>query len=171
MQFVIAALVVVGLLGLLNLLLTLGILRRMRAEAGMKGAASPFELRPGSTLGEFAATTINGEPITDETVTGTVAFFSAGCKPCHDLLPDFLAYAREQGRDNVVAVVAGDEPATVGVLAEVARVVTAELDGGPVAKAFRNTWTPALYAVSDRHVIATGARVADLPHRPALSRS
>lgn len=171
MQFVIAALVVVGLLGLLNLLLTLGILRRMRAEAGMKGAASPFELRPGSTLGEFAATTINGEPITDETVTGTVAFFSAGCKPCHDLLPDFVAYAREQGRDNVVAVVAGDEPATVSVLAEVARVVvTAELSGGPVAAAFRNTWTPALYAVSDRHIIATATRVADLPRRPAMSR-
>lgn len=171
MQFVIAALVMVGLLGLLNLLLTLGILRRMRAEAGMKGAASPLGLRPGSAIGEFAVTTIDGERITDKTVTGTVAFFSAGCTACHDLLPDFVAYAREQGRDNVVAVVAGDEPTTVSTLAAVARVVTAELTGGPVAAAFRNTWTPALYVVADQYVIATAARVADLPRRPALSQS
>lgn len=168
MPFVIAALAVLGLLGLLNLLLTVGILRRMRAEAGTKGPAPQFGLRPGSPIGEFAATTIDGEPITHETVTGTVAFFSADCEACHDLLPDFLEYAREQGRDNVVAVVAGDDPTTVGMLAEVARVVTAELTGGPVAAAFSNTWTPTLYVVSGGHVIATAARLSDLPRRPAL---
>lgn len=171
MQFVIAALVMLGLLCLFNLLLTFGILRRMRAEAGTNGATSPFGLRSGSAIGEFAVTTINGEPITDKTVTGTVAFFSVGCAACHDLLPDFLAYAREQGRENVVAVVGGDDPTTVSVLTEVARVVTAELNGGPVAAAFRNTWTPALYVVSDRHIIATAARLSDLPRRPALSGS
>jgi hypothetical protein len=171
MQLVIAALVVLSLLGLLNLLLTVGIIRRMRADAGTKGAASSSGLRPGSAVGEFAVTTINGEPITDKTVTGTVAFFSAGCEACHDLLPDFLAYARDQGRDNVVAVVGGDDPTTVSTLEGVARVVTAEITGGPVAAAFRNTWTPALYVVSGRHVIATAARVADLPRRPASSRS
>jgi hypothetical protein len=169
MPFVVAALVVLGLMCLLNLLLTVGILRRMRAEATAVGAAPPFELRPGSAIGEFAVTAITGEPITDETVTGTVAFFSASCTPCHDLLPHFLAYAREQGRDSVVAVVGGDDPSTVSTLAAVARVVTAPPDGGPVAAAFRNTWTPALYLVSDGRVVATAGRVADLPRR-ALSR-
>lgn len=175
MPFVIVTFVVLGLLGVVNLLLTIGILRRMRADAetvaGMKGASSPSGLRPGSAIGEFAVTTIDGEPLTDRTVTGTVAFFSAGCEACHDLLPDFLAYAGEQGRDNVVAIVGGDDPVTVGVLAGVARVVKADLTGGPVAAAFRNTWTPALYVVSDRHIIATAARLSDLPRRPALSGS
>src|SRR3954468_23135702 len=171
MGFAVAALVFLGLLSLLNLLLILGILRRMRADAARLDARSPLGLRPGSTIGEFAVTTIDGEPITDATVAGTVAFFSADCTACHDLLPDFLAYAREQGRDNVVAVVGGDDPTTVGTLAEVARVVMAQLNGGPAAAAFRNTWTPALYVVSDGHVIATAARGADLPRRPAVDRS
>jgi len=162
MPFVVAALVLLGLLCLVNLLLTVGILRRMRAQATTE-SNSLFALRPGSAIGEFAATTTEGEPLTVETLNGTVAFFSADCAACHDTLPDFLAYAREQGRDNVLAVVGGDDPETVGALAEVARVVPADLDGGPVAAAFRNTWTPALYVVADGRVVATAGRVHELP--------
>ncbi|GLY40513.1 TlpA family protein [Amycolatopsis sp. NBRC 101858] len=162
MPFVVAALVLLGLLCLLNLLLTVGILRRMRAQS-TTGSGSLFALRPGSAVGEFAATTTEGEPVTTATLNGTVAFFSAGCAACHDALPDFLAYARDQGRDNVFAVFGGDEPDTVRALAEVARVVPADLDGGPVAAAFRNTWTPALYVVADGRVVATAGRVPELP--------
>ena len=162
MPFVVAALVLLGLFCLLNLLLTVGILRRMRAQA-TAGSGSLFALRPGSAIGEFAATTADGEPLTAATLTGTVAFFSADCPACHDTLPDFLAYAREHGRDNVLAVFGGDEPETVRALAEVARVVPADLDGGPVAAAFRNTWTPALYVVADGRVVATAGRVHELP--------
>lgn len=160
MPFVVAALVLLGLLCLLNLLLTVGILRRMRAGSP---STTPFALRPGSAVGEFTATTTDGEPITAAALTGTVAFFSADCPACHDTLPDFLAHAREQGRDNVLAVFGGDDPDTVRALAEVARVVTADLDGGPVAAAFRNTWTPALYVVADGRVVATAGRVHELP--------
>ncbi|HET6709641.1 TlpA family protein disulfide reductase [Amycolatopsis sp.] len=162
MPYVVATLVLLGLVCLLNLLLTVGILRRMRAQPAAKPEL-PFALRPGSAVGEFAVTTTDGEPLTTASLTGTVAFFSADCAACHDTLPDFLAYARAQGRDNVVAVFGGDEPDTVRALAEVAHVVTAELDGGPVAAAFRNTWTPALYVVADGQVTATAGRVAELP--------
>src|SRR5438270_353683 len=117
MPFVVAALVLLGLLCLLNLLLTVGILRRMRAQPAT-GAGTPFALRPGSAIGEFAATTTDGEPLTAATLDGTVAFFSADCPACHDTLPDFLAYAREQGRDHVFAVFGGDDPDTVRALAE-----------------------------------------------------
>lgn len=126
MPFVVAALVLLGLLCLVNLLLTVGILRRMRAQAAA-GSGPLFALRPGSAVGEFAATTTDGEPLTTATLDGTVAFFSADCPACHDTLPDFLAYAREQGRDRVLAVVGGDDADTVRALAEVARVVA----GGP----------------------------------------
>jgi hypothetical protein len=163
MLFVVAALVLLGLLCLLNLLLTVGILRRMRAEAEQHKSGSLFTLRPGSAIGEFAATTTDSEPVTAATLNGTVAFFSADCPACHETLPDFLAYARDQGRDNVLAVVGGDDPDTVRALAEVARVVPADLDGGPVAAAFRNTWTPALYVVADGRVVATAGRVHELP--------
>lgn len=161
MPFVVAALVLLGLLCLVNLLLTVGILRRMRAQAAT-GSGSLFALRPGSDIGEFAATTTDGEPVTAATLNGTVGFFSADCPACHDTLPDFLAHAREQGRDRVLAVVGGDDADTVRALAEVARVVPADLDGGPVAAAFRNTWTPALYVVADGRVVATAGRVHEL---------
>ncbi|MEU5266143.1 TlpA disulfide reductase family protein [Amycolatopsis sp. NPDC021455] len=160
MPFVVAALVLLGLLCLLNLLLTVGILRRMRARTA---SGTPFALRPGSAVGEFAVTTTDGEPLTLASLNGTVAFFSADCAACHETLPDFLAYARAQGRGNVFAVFGGDEPDTVRALAEVAHVVTADLDGGPVAAAFRNTWTPALYVVADGRVAATAGRVHELP--------
>lgn len=160
MPFVVAALVLLGLLCLLNLLLTVGILRRMRAQTA---TASPFTLRPGSAVGEFTVTTTDGEPLTAAALDGTVAFFSADCPACHDTLPDFLAYARDQGRDRVFAVFGGDDPETVRALAEVAHVVPADLDGGPVAAAFRNTWTPALYVVAGGRVVATAGRVHELP--------
>ncbi|GHG42460.1 MULTISPECIES: TlpA disulfide reductase family protein [Amycolatopsis] len=162
MPYVVATLVLLGLMCLLNLLLTIGILRRMRDQPAAR-PEPPFALRPGSAVGEFAVTTIDGEPLTLAALNGTVAFFSAGCDACHETLPDFLAYARAQGRDNVFAVFGGDEPDTVRALAEVAHVVTAELDGGPVAAAFRNTWTPALYVVDGGRVVATAGRVHELP--------
>jgi hypothetical protein len=170
-QIVVASLVIVGALGLLNLLLTIGVLRRMRSAAAPSSAWEASGLRPGAAIGEFEAVTIDGEPITDQTVDGTVAFFSAGCTACNDILPDFVTYARMQGRDNVVAVVNGDDPQTVELLAEVARVVTADLDGGTVAAAFHNVATPAFYVVAHQHVLAAPIRVADLPVRPAASRS
>ena len=83
MPFVVAALVLLGLLCLLNLLLTVGILRRMRAQSGTPGRCS--RCARVRAIGEFAATTTDGEPVTTATLTGTVAFFSADCAACHDL--------------------------------------------------------------------------------------
>ncbi|WP_214409281.1 peroxiredoxin family protein [Sphaerisporangium fuscum] len=170
MPYLVTAVILLGVLCVLNLLLTMGILRRMRAEAGQAGrhSQSLFTLGPGSPLGEFSADTTDGETVTDGTLTGLVGFFSAGCEACHDLLPRFVEGARERGRENVLAVVGGDDEETVRALTPVARVVVAELDGGPVARAFQNVWTPALYFIGDDHkVAATGARMEELPlHDP-----
>lgn len=167
MPYLAAAVVVLGVVCLLNLLLTVGIVRRLRSQTG---APDLFELGPGSAPGMFAAVTTTGDPVSHDTLAGVVGFFSAGCDSCHELLPSFTARARELGRDNVLAVVGGGDEELVRALAPVARVITAEPDGGPVARAFRNTWTPALYLVGEDHrVIATGARVEELPV-PARAR-
>jgi hypothetical protein len=51
----------------------------------------------------------------------------------------------------------------VRALSSVARVVVADLDGGPVARAFQNKWTPALYLLDDNHrVISAGVRMDEL---------
>jgi hypothetical protein len=166
MPYLVAAVVLLSVVCLLNLLLTLGILRRMRAQAASGGqhAGPPYSLGPGSSIGEFTAVTTDGERVSDDTLTGLVGFFSAGCEACHELLPRFVEYARTAGQENVLAVCGGDDEVAVRALAPVARVVIAELDGGPVAKAFQNVWTPVLYLVGDDHrVIAAGARMEELP--------
>jgi hypothetical protein len=174
MPYLAAAVVLLGVLCLLNLLLTVGILRRMRAQTGQADwhPGQLFALGPGSPVGEFAAVTTAGEPVAHDTLTGTVGFFSTGCEACHDLLPRFVEHARESGREDVLAVVGGDDAELIQALTPVARVVVADLDGGPVARAFQNTWTPALYLVGDDHrIAATGARIEELPTpKPAHDR-
>lgn len=163
MGYLVAAVVLLGVLCLVNLLLMIGILRRMRATSAWQPEPL-FALGPGSAVGEFSVMTTTGEPVSADILTGTVAFFSAGCAACHELLPSFLEHAREVGRDKVLAVVGGSDEETVRALAPVARVVVADLGGGPVARAFQNSWTPALYLVGDDHrVVAVGTRVAELP--------
>ncbi|MDL4776145.1 MULTISPECIES: peroxiredoxin family protein [Thermomonosporaceae] len=166
MPYLVAAVVLLGVLCLLNLLLTLGVLRRLREQAG-SGHASLFALGPGSTIGDFTALTTDDEPVSRDTLMGVVAFFSAACDSCHELLPRFVEHARGQGRENVLAIVGGDDPETVRALTPVARVVQAEFDGGPVARAFQNTLTPALYLVGEGGLVAaTGHRVEDMPQPP-----
>lgn len=166
MPYLAAAVVLLGVLCLLNLLLTIGILRRMRADALRSTGRDDglFALRPGDPVGEFAAVTSDGDPVTHHDVTGVVGFFSTDCEACHDLLPSFVERARDLGRENVLAVVGGDDPASVAALTPVARVVLADFDGGPMARAFRNEWTPALYVVGeDGRIAATGTRIDRLP--------
>ncbi|MEV6859802.1 hypothetical protein AB0M44_02160 [Streptosporangium subroseum] len=166
MIYLAAAVVLLGVLCLLNLLLTLGILRRMREQAAPAGGhpGPLFALGPGSSLGEFTAVTTDDEPVSHVTLTGVVGFFSADCEACHDLLPRFVEHARKLGRENVLAVFGGDDEASIQTLTPVARVVVADLGGGAVARAFQNTWTPTLYLIGDDHkVIATGSRMEELP--------
>ncbi|WP_214408626.1 TlpA disulfide reductase family protein [Sphaerisporangium fuscum] len=166
MPYLIAAVVLIALVSAFNLLLTVGLIRRMKQTGGGGGASHagpPIALPLGSPAGEFAAVTLDGEPVSQDTVTGLVGFFSAGCEPCHTLLPRFTERARELGRENVLAVVAGDDPVAVEALTPAARVIV-EDDEGPVASAFRNSWTPALYLFgSDHRLIAAGGRLEELP--------
>ncbi|WP_248965284.1 TlpA family protein disulfide reductase [Sphaerisporangium perillae] len=166
MPYLAAAVVLLGVLCLLNLSLTIGILRRMRAQAVQTGgpAGALSALGPGSSVGEFTAVTTDGEPVSPTTLTGVVGFFSSGCEPCHELLPRFVEHARKLGRENVLAVFGGDDEAAVRALTPVARVVVADRDGGPVARAFQNTWTPQLYLIGDDHrIVAVGGRMEELP--------
>ncbi|WP_431919655.1 peroxiredoxin family protein [Nonomuraea jabiensis] len=165
MPYLTAAVVLIGVLCVLNLLLTLGLMRRIRqlGEGNVQHAGPPLALGPGSPIGEFAAVTVDGEPVSHDSIAGLVGFFSAGCEPCHKLLPQFVAHARALGRQNVLAVVAGDDAEMVTALTPVARVVEEDFDG-PVAGAFQNTWTPAVYLLgSDHRVVAAGGRLEDLP--------
>ncbi|MGC0419852.1 peroxiredoxin family protein [Embleya sp. AB8] len=168
MPYLVAAVVLIGLIAALNLLLTLGVIRRLRAQPagahtdGAPSAAPQAGLRPGTRPELFTATTTTGEQITDSDVYGLVGFFSAQCTPCHQIAPHFVEHARTMGRDRVIAVIADTDAELLDLLSPVARVIVEGYDGA-VQAAFHNTWTPSVYLMGrDLTVVAAGGRMTDL---------
>ncbi|MFD0472431.1 hypothetical protein ACFQ0B_32145 [Nonomuraea thailandensis] len=134
MAYLVAAVVLVGLLCMVNLLLTVGLIRRLRRQSPPQPPMAAG-LAPGGSVPRFAATTTSGEPVSDELLgaPALVGFFSPGCRPCVDLLPLFAERARGTS-DGVLAVIAdgpgGDATVYLEQLEQVARVVV-EAPQGP----------------------------------------
>lgn len=173
----ISLVVLVGTIAILNLLLTVGVIRRLRehteqlANRAAQGGPPMEMMAPaGEQVGEFAATTIDGEPVSRDLLSGRtlVAVFVPHCPACQERMPEFLSYAKDfpGGRGQVLAVLGG-EPAEVesyrSQLAPVARVVI-EPDLGPVAGALRVSGYPTFGLLdAGGTVVASGPAVAQLP--------
>ncbi|RJL32605.1 TlpA family protein disulfide reductase [Bailinhaonella thermotolerans] len=165
MAFVVAALVLLTLLCLFNLLISLGLARRLRQHADLlsKQGAPDQSLRAGDVVGDFAATTTEGEPVGRGLLAGhtLVAFLSPGCAPCKELMPEFEEYAARLPRSQVLAVV--DAIDDLGAreytdrLSPVARVVVEDPDG-PMQRAFKPEGFPALYVVEDGGLVVAADR-------------
>lgn len=176
MPFLTAAVILVGALCVLDLLLTFGVIRRLREQnetlrtmrEQQAGAEPDIALPAGSTVGEFAATATSGEQLSNAYFDGRealVGFFSPGCEPCKERMPQFIEYAtRFEGR--VIAIAAdgfGETADLVVRLGEVAEVVV-EPEGGSLHKAFGATGYPALCLVAgDGTVLASGWEMSALP--------
>ncbi|SEF94552.1 hypothetical protein SAMN05444920_1011082 [Nonomuraea solani] len=173
MVFLTVAVIVVGALCLLNLLLTFGVIRRLRAHTerleilGAQGVrTSELIPVPGYEVPEVAAATVDGEPVSFAERT-LVAFFAQGCSACEDKLPEFVSHAGAVpgGRDRVLAVVSGEPgrmAATIDALAAVARVVTGP-QADPVIAAFGVRAFPTFGVVEGGTVRAIDNDLARLP--------
>jgi len=163
MAYLAAATALVGLLATVNLLLTVGVVRRLREHttelaelrSGAAVGGGDIIAPPGSPVGELVTSDVDGHPVTlgDRALVG---FFSPHCEPCRERLPEFVAHAAQRA-GGVLAVVAGspEEAAeAVDQLRPVATVVV-EPDQGPVQKAFRVTGFPAFALVEDGVVTAS----------------
>jgi hypothetical protein len=115
-MWILTALVVfVGVLGLLNLVLTLGVIRRLREHTELISSRPPQApdamLPAGTTIADFVATTLDGGVVTREDISDMtlVAFLSPACDLCEEQVPLLLERAREMpgGRDRVWVVVVG----------------------------------------------------------------
>ncbi|MGC4895253.1 TlpA disulfide reductase family protein [Micromonospora sp. DT31] len=177
MPYLAAAVTVVGIIGLLNLILTFGVIRRLRehtlrltaVEAG-HGHGDEIMLGAGNTVQPFQALAEDGATVSRDGLTGPtlVGFFSPGCAPCRERMPQFVRYAAEHpgGRDQVVGIVASgsreDADEYVAALAPVARVVV-EPDGGPLYTAFGVQGFPAISLIDESGVVvASGSLIEDL---------
>lgn len=173
MPYQTAGIAVLGALTLLNLLLTYGVIRRLREHtrllAGI-GSAAPM-LAPGSTVGDFAATTLDGELVSRDALSGQtlVGFFSPGCPACTERLPDFVARAATpaHGRARTLAVIAGGDESYAAQreqLAAVARVVVEPERSGPVGRAFGVSAYPVFALVDPAgEVLASGYTLDSIP--------
>lgn len=169
-----AAVAVLGALSLVNLVLCIGIVRRLRehtaildARLGDGGGGSVVMHAAGETVGEFAAPTVDGTGVSRATLTGltAVGVFSPGCGPCQERMPEFIELAAGRDRGQVIAVVVGAAEDSTDYLARLAPVaqVVREDSGGPVARALGVTGFPSFALIdADGLVLASGTKLGAL---------
>jgi hypothetical protein len=175
MAALVAAVVLVGLLGLVNLLFTFGVIRRLREhtelldQLGRRSVGAPVAaiLEPGRTVADFDTTTVDGDRLTGLAGTTLVGVFSPGCPACAEQLDHFVAYARTLpgGRSQVLTVVVGTEAESASYVERLeasARVVREPMDG-PMSTALAVRGFPAFAVVDGDVVRANGFTVDELP--------
>ena len=173
MLILIAVVVLVGALCLTNLLMTFGVIRRLREHTELLGGFRSGD-RPvlGISVGEapapFASVTTDGQPLTGPAGFRLVAFFSSSCSACPERVAPFADYVRVNRveREGVLAVVLGPDEATVPYLDDLAAVaqVCREPADGELTKAFAVSGYPAFCLLdADGVVAAAGFDPGALP--------
>ena len=168
MPFLVAAVVLVGVICLLDLVLTLAVIRRLRDHTGRLDRLSHGApegagmLSAGARVPDFAGLTTTGVAVTHKDVSpGVIAFLSVTCDACKEQLPVFTQYVADAGlsADQVLAVVTGaDSPDRDALVASLDGVtVVAEEFGGPVGRAFGASVFPAFYSVDDGGEVRTAS--------------
>ncbi|MGH3203737.1 MAG: hypothetical protein ACRDP5_17040 [Streptosporangiaceae bacterium] len=172
MPILIAAVIAVGGLCLLDLLLTFGVIRRLREHTGILAQArvpeEVFGLAVGQSPEAFSAVTTSGDLVSNASGLRVVAFLASFCSICPQRVPPFLDYLTGHyiGRDSVLVVVAGDAsepPPYVAQLDEVSQVCFGSIDG-EVNRAFGVRGFP-MFGILD----ATGALIASGPDPSRLA--
>ncbi|WP_433180398.1 TlpA family protein disulfide reductase [Actinoallomurus sp. CA-150999] len=171
MPYVVAALIILTVVCLLNLLLTFGIIRRLRGQSGgHHDVPEDLTLPAGAVVPEFTATTTAGGAVSRSTVSGgVIAFFSPGCGACEKQLPRFTDLARTLAGDEdtpVLAVLHGTMEETrdqLAALSPVVEVVVEEPDD-PIGTAFAVTGYPSFVVIdADGKIAATSYTLDRLP--------
>jgi hypothetical protein len=175
----VAAVAVVGALCLIDLLLTLGVIRRLREHTEMITRLNVPEvpvigLAAGESPAAFSAVTVSGDPVSGPAGLRLAAFFSSSCSMCPERVPPFIQYLADHqiAKEHVLTVVLGSDdepPAYLDRLAEVT-LACAHGEDSDVAKAFKAVGFPAFCLLNvDGAVLATSYDPAMLPE-PAMAR-
>ncbi|MGS2644339.1 hypothetical protein [Streptosporangium sp. G12] len=166
----------------LDIVLTVGVARRLRAQGELlarqaaslpagyppPGALPPVMREAGDRLGAFRTAAADGTPLDEGFFANAptlVAAFSVGCPACEERLPEFIRFAPAfAGRERVLALVVGaDGTAEKATLLEpVATVVVEKTHGGPVCGSLGVRAYPALAIVDPGGVVrASGTLIQD----------
>ncbi|GAA3727610.1 hypothetical protein GCM10022225_06200 [Plantactinospora mayteni] len=167
---------------LLNLILTLGVIRRLRNHSEQLLSISMAVPRPqpliavGKRPSPFRATTVDGAQVNEADLArdGAMAgFFSTTCSSCAEWLPRFVEAARAlpAGPRHVLAVVVAEKAADAADMVEQLRgiaMVVVEERKGPVGEAFEVTGYPAMCRLDEHGAVVT-TRPADVVAVPVAA--
>jgi hypothetical protein len=179
MPVVDAAIAVVGVLCVLDMLMTFGAIRRLREHTELLRALSVPDvpvigLAIGESPGAFSAVTAGGQPVSNLDGYRLIAFFSTSCSICPERVAPFAHYVAQHrlAQDAVLAVVVGpvtEPPPYLDQLAEVAQVCV-EGHEGELGNTFKVVGFPAFCLLDSGGVVtATNYDPAALPE-PVAAR-
>jgi peroxiredoxin len=147
---------------LLNLLLTLAVIRRINGG----GQVHQMGLKPGTEAPDFTAQTLDGKIVTLASYTGhkvAFIFISPYCQPCKAKIPDFQAIhvkTRQVGVEWVLVNVAGtlaDAQAMVADFKITTPLLYAPRDTNPFIRDYQAGGTPSYCMVDeDGKVLSSG---------------
>ncbi|MBQ1037590.1 hypothetical protein [Micromonospora sp. C81] len=176
MALLTVAVVLVAALGLLNLVLLLGVVRRLREHSDLlsdqQGQPPAVMLEVGSIPGDFVSTTMDGRVLAraDLPPMTLVAFLSPSCEHCEEQLPVLVDRARTMpgGAEHVWIVVVGKGPETQPYAERFAGLATVFVEPGTGALplAFGVKGFPAFGLLDERGIVAStafGIARLDLP--------
>lgn len=184
MPIVVAVLVVLSTVTLLNLLLTFGVIRKLREHTQELAAVRPPVTLPvGARVPDFTASTVGGDVVSVDSLRasgGLVVFLAPDCSGCQEQLPSVRS-ALAEALDTptaVLVVLTRLRPAPEPERADLERaelVAALEVDGsraavvhepldGALQSAFQVAAFPAFYLVdSDGRVSGVSNNAAQLP--------
>ncbi|SCL73734.1 TlpA family protein disulfide reductase [Micromonospora peucetia] len=167
MALLTVAVVLVAALGLLNLVLTLGVVRRLREHTELlsdrQSQPPAVMLEAGSAPGDFVSTTVDGEVRTraDLPPMTLVAFMTPSCEHCAEQVPLLIDRARTMpgGAEHVWIVVVGKGGETEAYAAQFAGLATVFIEpgSGALPLAFGVKGYPAFGLLDERGVVASAA--------------
>jgi hypothetical protein len=164
-----ALVILVGIIGLGNVMFLYGVTRRLRLlDERVTSLNSPSGPQPGHRVGAFSATTLDGRDVGTADLEGTdtlVALLTVGCGACDKVVGEL---ADVGGDTPLLVLVQAGESEDSGELVGSVRGNTsagariAVVPYGPVASAFDVNSFPTIMRVSDGVVRASGYSFADV---------
>ncbi|MEU6621742.1 TlpA disulfide reductase family protein [Streptomyces litmocidini] len=166
MVFLVAGMVLVGALGLLNLALSLAIVRRLRRQGEQRQgldhhASSGPEV--GAKLPSFSAPALGGELFSSDSLAGgeaALSFLTTSCGACDTFIEDMPELAAQSGLDasRLVVVITGEagKARQMADLLDGVATVVHEKAPGDISALYSITATPTTVVVDARqNVTAT----------------
>ncbi|GAA2256886.1 hypothetical protein GCM10010232_53290 [Streptomyces amakusaensis] len=171
MAFLVAGLVLVGAIGLLNLLLLTAVVRRLRRIEEQRGGPPESGPRPGDGIPEFTAAALAGGSVSRAALAGgpaVLAFLSTGCPACPAAIPHLAEYAAAGGlpRERTIVVITGEEAEAGELIEPLAAIATVVVEPfpGELSRAFAVSATPTTVIVdADGRVTHAEAGAHPLP--------